>query len=58
MSTRTQINIRCTDEQWERWKECADLDRRKMADWARLMLDDAANNILGAKEPEKGKRKS
>jgi hypothetical protein len=40
MSHTEQVNIRCTSEQHARWSRAAKRAKRKLADWARLKLDE------------------
>jgi hypothetical protein len=40
MSNSMQLNIRCSEEQHARWSEAAVLAKRKLADWARLKIDE------------------
>ena len=41
MANSMQLNIRCSEEQHARWSEAAVLAKRKLADWARLKIDEA-----------------
>lgn len=40
-----RITIRCTIEQRELWERAASDQRRTLADWIRLQLDDLAANL-------------
>ena len=52
-----RVNIRPESwEQYERWKECAELDRRPLTAWARLMLDDASDRILDSDNKNEKRR--
>lgn len=48
-----RLYIRCTEEEKERWEEAAKTSRRKVSDWARLTLDDAAELALENKSKKK-----
>lgn len=47
-----RITIRCTVEQREKWERAASAERRTLADWIRLQLDDLASGRT------KGQRKT
>lgn len=44
------VQVRCSTEQRERWLRAAEIDRRRLADWIRLALDDMADKIIEAEE--------
>lgn len=53
--------IRAKDGQRERWEAAAAADHRNVSDWARLVLDGAADAALGVEpaksaKPKKSKR--
>ncbi|QDT53018.1 hypothetical protein Pan44_10330 [Caulifigura coniformis] len=49
MTTKGErINLRVTDAQLVRWEAAAKKDRRPLADWMRLQLDDSADRALEA----------
>jgi hypothetical protein len=42
-----RITIRCTIAQRERWEHASDVERRNLADWIRIALDDTADRVAG-----------
>lgn len=48
-----RITIRCTFEQREQWERAAGEERRTLADWIRLQLDD-----LASRKKESGRKSS
>ncbi len=51
-----RLNIRCTsDSQYELWAEAAGIDKRKVSDWARIQLDEAASRQLHEQSTKKKK---
>ena len=55
MTTKGErINLRVTDSQRSRWEAAAKKDRRPLADWIRIQLDDAADRALEQPEPARG----
>lgn len=49
-SRPSTMGLRCTPSQRERWQAAADADRRTLADWIRIALDDAAGAALGRRD--------
>lgn len=55
MNLTELIQVRCSTEQKERWLRAAEIDRRKLADWIRIQLDDTADKVIELEENKKRK---
>lgn len=56
MSRTHQITVRITDAQRDRWEERAKADKRTLADWIRIVVDEHCDE-LDRKEAESGPKK-
>jgi hypothetical protein len=46
LARKTQFNVRCNDQEYASWKTAAARDHRSLSEWSRLMLNQAADNVV------------